>query len=69
MRCLPLSLTIKCKTQVCVCVFQLYDSDGDGFLSADDLSGLMAALVGVPQYSIAEMYTELTKSGEPSEGQ
>ncbi|XP_066515075.1 lysophospholipid acyltransferase LPCAT4 [Hoplias malabaricus] len=47
--------------------FVLYDSDADGLLSAVDLSGLMAALVGVPQYSIAEMYTELTKSGQPTE--
>ncbi|XP_062864990.1 lysophospholipid acyltransferase LPCAT4 isoform X2 [Trichomycterus rosablanca] len=48
--------------------FSLYDSDGDGLLSADDLSGLMGALVGVPQYHITEMYTELIRTGEPTEG-
>ncbi|XP_072526755.1 lysophospholipid acyltransferase LPCAT4 [Salminus brasiliensis] len=47
--------------------FTLYDSDGDDLLSAEDLSGLMAALVGVPQYSIAEMYAELTTRGQPTE--
>ncbi|KAL7855708.1 hypothetical protein AOLI_G00193120 [Acnodon oligacanthus] len=47
--------------------FTMYDSDGDGLLSAVDLSGLMAALVGVPQYNIAEMYAELTTRGQPTE--
>ncbi|GAA6074103.1 lysophospholipid acyltransferase LPCAT4 isoform X1, partial [Tachysurus ichikawai] len=49
--------------------FPLYDSNGDGLLSAEDLSGLMAALVGVAQHSIAEMYTELTDRGQPAEGE
>lgn len=47
--------------------FTLYDRDGDDLLSAEDLSGLMAALVGVPQYSIGEMYTELSSRGQPTE--
>ncbi|KAK3523458.1 hypothetical protein QTP86_033606 [Hemibagrus guttatus] len=48
--------------------FLLYDSKGDGLLSAEDLSGLMAALVGVVQYNITEMYSELTNRGQPTEG-
>lgn len=55
---------------MCVCArVQLYDSNSDGLLSAEDLSGLMAALVGVPQYSIAEMYSELTSRGQPTESE
>lgn len=53
---------------MCVCL-QLYDSNGDGLLSAEDLSGLMAALVGVAQYNITEMYSELTNGGQPTEGE
>lgn len=48
---------------------QLYDSNSDGLLSAEDLSGLMAAVVGVAQYNIAEMYSELTNRGQPTEGE
>ncbi|KAG7314100.1 hypothetical protein KOW79_022596 [Hemibagrus wyckioides] len=48
--------------------FPLYDSNGDGLLSSEDLSGLMAALVGVAQYNITEMYSELTNRGQPTEG-
>ncbi|XP_050970307.1 lysophospholipid acyltransferase LPCAT4 [Labeo rohita] len=47
--------------------FTWYDTDQDGLLSADDLSGLMGALVGVPQYGIADMYTALTTRGRPTE--
>ncbi|XP_030635306.1 lysophospholipid acyltransferase LPCAT4 [Chanos chanos] len=47
--------------------FTLYDSDSDGVLSAEDLSDLMGALIGVPQYNTAEMYAELTTRGQPSE--
>ena len=50
-------------------VFQLYDSDGDGLLSEGDLSGLMAALAGVPQYNVEVMYTELSTRGQPTEGE
>ncbi|XP_051981660.1 lysophospholipid acyltransferase LPCAT4-like [Xyrauchen texanus] len=47
--------------------FMWYDSDRDGLLSAEDLCGLMGALVGVPQYEIAEMYSALTNRGRPTE--
>ncbi|XP_051565816.1 lysophospholipid acyltransferase LPCAT4-like [Myxocyprinus asiaticus] len=47
--------------------FTWYDSDCDGLLSAEDLCGLMGALVGVPQYDIAEMYSALTTRGRPTE--
>lgn len=48
--------------------FTLYNSNGDSLLSAEDLSGLMASLVGFPQHNIAEMYSELTNRGQPTEG-
>ncbi|XP_067303741.1 lysophospholipid acyltransferase LPCAT4 [Pseudorasbora parva] len=47
--------------------FTWYDTDRDGLLSADDLSGLMGALVGIPQYDIGEMFSELTTRGRPTE--
>ncbi|XP_026117431.1 lysophospholipid acyltransferase LPCAT4-like [Carassius auratus] len=47
--------------------FTWYDSDQDGLLSAGDLSDLMGALVGIPQYGGAEMYTALTSRGPPTE--
>ncbi|XP_026122245.1 lysophospholipid acyltransferase LPCAT4 [Carassius auratus] len=47
--------------------FKWFDADQDGLLSADDLSVLMGALVGVPQHSITEMYTALTTRGRPTE--
>ncbi|ROL29824.1 Lysophospholipid acyltransferase LPCAT4 [Anabarilius grahami] len=47
--------------------FTWYDTDQDGLLSADDLSGLMGALVGIPQYSVEEMYSALTSRGRPTE--
>ncbi|XP_065117957.1 lysophospholipid acyltransferase LPCAT4 [Paramisgurnus dabryanus] len=47
--------------------FTWYDSDHDGLLNADDLSGLMEALVGVPQYDITQMYSTLTSRGPPTE--
>ncbi|XP_051501714.1 lysophospholipid acyltransferase LPCAT4-like [Myxocyprinus asiaticus] len=47
--------------------FTWYDSDRDGLLSADDLSGLMGALMGVPQNDIAEIYSALTTRGRPTE--
>uniref|UniRef100_A0AAY5EWM9 EF-hand domain-containing protein n=1 Tax=Electrophorus electricus TaxID=8005 RepID=A0AAY5EWM9_ELEEL len=47
--------------------FTLYDSDGDGLLSAADLSNLMGALVGIPQYNVGEIYSELTSKGQGTE--
>ncbi|XP_076846850.1 lysophospholipid acyltransferase LPCAT4 [Brachyhypopomus gauderio] len=47
--------------------FMLYDGDGDGLLSAADLSDLMGALLGVSQYNVAEMYSELTSRGQGTE--
>ncbi|XP_043100178.1 lysophospholipid acyltransferase LPCAT4 [Puntigrus tetrazona] len=47
--------------------FTWFDADQDGVLSADDLSGLMGALLGVPQYFITEMFTALTSRGRPTE--
>ncbi|XP_056091675.1 lysophospholipid acyltransferase LPCAT4 isoform X2 [Rhinichthys klamathensis goyatoka] len=47
--------------------FTWFDTDQDGFLSAGDLSGLMGALVGIPQYAIEEMFSALTTRGRPTE--
>ncbi|XP_039519778.1 lysophospholipid acyltransferase LPCAT4 isoform X2 [Pimephales promelas] len=47
--------------------FTWFDTDQDGLLSAGDLSGLMGALVGVPQYAIDEMFSALTTRGRPTE--
>ncbi|XP_051757202.1 lysophospholipid acyltransferase LPCAT4 [Ctenopharyngodon idella] len=47
--------------------FTWYDTDQDGLLSVDDLSGLMGALVGIPQCSVGEMYSALTSRGRPTE--
>lgn len=47
--------------------FMWFDTDADGRLSEEDLSGLMGALLGIPQYSITEMYRALTSRGQPTE--
>ncbi|XP_048039491.1 lysophospholipid acyltransferase LPCAT4 [Megalobrama amblycephala] len=47
--------------------FTWYDTDQDGLLSADDLSNLMGALVGIPQYAVEDMYSALTSRGRPTE--
>ncbi|KAK7177228.1 hypothetical protein R3I93_001271 [Phoxinus phoxinus] len=47
--------------------FTWFDTDQDGLLSAGDLSGLMGALVGIPQYDIGEMFSALTTRGRPTE--
>ncbi|RXN36168.1 lysophospholipid acyltransferase LPCAT4 [Labeo rohita] len=57
----------KTAVKICSLYSKWYDTDQDGLLSADDLSGLMGALVGVPQYGIADMYTALTTRGRPTE--
>ncbi|KAG5261203.1 hypothetical protein AALO_G00301190 [Alosa alosa] len=43
--------------------FKLYDCDGDGVLTAEELAGLMGALVGAPQFNTANIYSELTSRG------
>lgn len=52
-----------------VFVFQLFDKDGRGSLSAEELSGLMGALLGVPQYNTAELYAQASKQGRLTEGE
>lgn len=47
--------------------FMWFDTDADGQLSAEDLSSLMGALLGIPQRSITEMYSALTSRGQPTE--
>lgn len=41
--------------------FTLFDAEGKGSLSAEELSGLMAALLGVPQYNTSELYSAASK--------
>lgn len=50
-------------------VFQLFDEEGRGSLSAEQLSDLMGALLGVPQRHIAELYTEASNQGQLTEGE
>lgn len=48
---------------------QLFDQEGKGSLGAAELSGLMGALLGVPQHDVAELYSEATEDGRLSEGE
>uniref|UniRef100_A0A4W5MU78 Lysophosphatidylcholine acyltransferase 4 n=1 Tax=Hucho hucho TaxID=62062 RepID=A0A4W5MU78_9TELE len=47
--------------------FTLYDRECNGSLTAVDVSDLMGALVGSPQYHTEELYTELSRRGAPTE--
>ncbi|CAB1345493.1 unnamed protein product [Coregonus sp. 'balchen'] len=47
--------------------FTLYDRECSGSLTAVDVSDLMGALVGSPQYHTEELYTELSRRGAPTE--
>ncbi|KAG7221481.1 hypothetical protein INR49_002456 [Caranx melampygus] len=47
--------------------FSLFAREDRGSLSAEELSHLMGALLGVPQHSTAELYTEASKQGPLTE--
>ncbi|KAM9335437.1 lysophospholipid acyltransferase LPCAT4 [Symphorus nematophorus] len=47
--------------------FTLFDREGRGSLSADELSGLMGALLGVPQHNTAELYAQASNPGQLTE--
>ncbi|XP_041634746.1 lysophospholipid acyltransferase LPCAT4 [Cheilinus undulatus] len=47
--------------------FTLFDKDGKGSLSAEELSGLMGALLGLPQKNIAELYAQASSNGQLTE--
>lgn len=47
---------------------QFFDKQGQGSLSAEDLSGLMGALLGVPQHNVEELYAEASNHGCLTEG-
>ncbi|XP_070786076.1 lysophospholipid acyltransferase LPCAT4 [Enoplosus armatus] len=47
--------------------FTLFDREGRGSLSAEELSGLMGALLGFPQHHIAELYTHASSQGPLTE--
>uniref|UniRef100_A0A3Q4BY40 EF-hand domain-containing protein n=1 Tax=Mola mola TaxID=94237 RepID=A0A3Q4BY40_MOLML len=48
--------------------FTLFDKEGTGSLSEEELSGLMGALLGVPQHSTAELYRQASNEGRLTEG-
>lgn len=50
-------------------VFQLFDKEGKGSLSAEELSDLMGALLGVPQRNTAQLYTQASYQGQLTEGE
>lgn len=47
--------------------FTLFDREGTGSLSAEQLSNLMGALLGVPQRNTAELYTQASNQGQLTE--
>ncbi|XP_039997477.1 lysophospholipid acyltransferase LPCAT4 [Xiphias gladius] len=47
--------------------FDMFDREGRGSLSAEELSDLMGALLGVSQHSTAELYMEASNQGELTE--
>ncbi|XP_030017462.1 lysophospholipid acyltransferase LPCAT4 [Sphaeramia orbicularis] len=47
--------------------FRLFNKDGRGTLSAEELSDLMGALLGVPQHHTAELYKETSSHGPVTE--
>lgn len=49
--------------------FQLFDTETSGSLSAEQLSGLMGALLGVPQHNTAELYAAASNQGQITEGE
>ncbi|XP_035531694.1 lysophospholipid acyltransferase LPCAT4 [Morone saxatilis] len=47
--------------------FTLFDKEGKGSLSAEELSDLMGALLGFPQHHTAELYTQASNQGQLTE--
>lgn len=47
--------------------FTLFDREGRGSLSAEELSGLMGALLGIPQRNTADLYTQASSEGQLTE--
>lgn len=65
---------IQCATLLCphCCLFsvpQLFDKEGTGSLSEEELSGLMGALLGFPQHNTAELYKQASIEGRLTEGE
>lgn len=63
------SLTGCCLFLAHLSVFQLFDKEDRGSLSAEELSDLMGALLGVPQHDTAELYTQASDQGRLTEGE
>ncbi|XP_012709886.2 lysophospholipid acyltransferase LPCAT4 [Fundulus heteroclitus] len=47
--------------------FTLFDHEGKGSLSAEELSGLMGALLGIPQHNTGALYAEASGQGQLTE--
>ncbi|XP_073331293.1 lysophospholipid acyltransferase LPCAT4 [Pagrus major] len=47
--------------------FTMFDSEDTGSLSAEELSDLMGALLGVPQHNTAALYTQASTQGQLTE--
>lgn len=47
--------------------FTLFDREGRGSLSAEELSGLMGALLGIPQRNTADLYAQASSDGQLTE--
>lgn len=50
-------------------IFQLFNKESRGSLSAEELSDLMGALLGVPQYNTAALHAQASSQGLLTEGQ
>lgn len=50
-------------------ILQLFDAEGRGSLSAEELSDLMGALLDFPQRHTAELYAQASAGGRLTEGE
>lgn len=48
---------------------QLFDGEGRGRVSAEELSGLMGALLGFPQRNTAQLFREVSAHGPVTAGE
>ena len=65
----PLSPSVLCPLSSVLSVPQLFDAEGRGSLSAEELSDLMGALLGFPQHHTAELHAQASCEGRLTEGE